>query len=282
MPSYFRPGALDEALHALATHPRTILAGGTDFYPARVGRLPSEDILDITAISGLRKIEDCGRHYRIGALTTWTDIIRQDLPAWFRALKLAAREVGGIQVQNAGTVVGNVCNASPAADGVPCLLALDTSVILGSVEGEREVPLSGFIVGNRKTIRRADELVVGLKVPKPAANSRSGFLKLGARSYLVISIVMTAMVVELTADETVERIRISVGSCSEVAYRLKNLERQMIGKPFRADLVQLITRSHFDELSPIDDVRGTTEYRLDASFNLVRRLMGELISGELS
>ena len=166
MPSYLRPVMLEEALDALAAGTPTIVAGGTDFYPARVGRPLDEDVLDVTCIPGLRGITEQDDHFHIGALTTWTDIIRADLPDSFRALKLAAREVGGVQVQNSGTVVGNVCNASPAADGVPCLLALDATVTLGSASGEREVTVADFICGNRKTARRPDELVLGLKVPQ--------------------------------------------------------------------------------------------------------------------
>ena len=121
MSSYLRPTALSDALSALADGGRTIVAGGTDFYPARVGKPLDEDVLDVTAIEGLRAIEDKGDHFLIGATATWTDLIRADLPDWFRAMKLAAREVGGVQIQNAGTIVGNVCNASPASIAVASL-----------------------------------------------------------------------------------------------------------------------------------------------------------------
>jgi CO/xanthine dehydrogenase FAD-binding subunit len=135
MGSYIRPRALDAALRARAAGPCAILAGGTDFYPARVGRTVGEDVLDITALTGLRGVREERAHFRIGALTTWTDLVESPLPAWFDAVKLAAREVGGLQIQNAGTVAGNLCNASPAADGVPPLLALDAEVELQSVRG---------------------------------------------------------------------------------------------------------------------------------------------------
>lgn len=280
MPSYLRPSDLDDALRALADGAPTIVAGGTDFYPARVGKPVSEDVLDVTAITGLRGIEDRGEGFRIGALTTWTDVIRADLPGWFRTLKLAAREVGGVQIQNAGTVVGNVCNASPAADGVPCLVALDAVVVLGSVAGERRVPITEFVTGNRRTGRRADEMVIGLEIPKIADGASSTFLKLGARKYLVISIAMVSAILEKTEAGTVERFRIAVGSCSEVARRLPDLESALAGRSVDSSLQDAVTAEHIAPLAPIDDVRGTADYRMDAALTLVRRAVHELATGE--
>ena len=276
MSSYLRPTELDEALQALAAGDRIIVAGGTDFYPARVGKPVDEDILDVTAIDGLRRIEQRGDHFHIGATATWTDLIRADLPDWFRAMKQAAREVGGVQIQNAGTIVGNICNASPAADGVPGLVALDAAVVLGSVSGEREVPITEFVLGNRKTSRKAGEMVLGLNIPVCGMDATSAFLKLGARKYLVISIVMVSAVLEKAADGTVERLRIAVGSCSEVAKRLTSLEAALAGKPADAGLAALVTKDHVAPLSPIGDVRGSAEYRSDAALTLVRRAIAEL------
>src|SRR3546814_609393 len=122
---YLRPQALEDAVAALADGGYTVLAGGTDVYPARVGRAFDDDILDITALAGQRAIDEGDDGFRIGALTTWSDLLRRPLPPAFAALKQAAREVGGVQIQNAGTLAGNLCNASPAADGVPPPLALD-------------------------------------------------------------------------------------------------------------------------------------------------------------
>lgn len=276
MSSYLRPTELDEALQALAAGDRIIVAGGTDFYPARVGKPIDEDILDVTAIDGLRRIEQRGDCFHIGATATWTDLIRADLPDWFRAMKQAAREVGGVQIQNAGTVVGNICNASPAADGVPGLVALDASVVLGSVSGERELPITEFVLGNRKTARKRDEMVLGLNIPVCGMAAKSAFLKLGARKYLVISIVMVSAVLEKAADGTVERLRIAVGSCSEVAKRLAALEADLAGKPAGAGLAALVSKDHIAPLSPIGDVRGSAEYRSDAALTLVRRAIAEL------
>jgi CO/xanthine dehydrogenase FAD-binding subunit len=203
MGSYIRPRALDAALRARAAGPCAVLAGGTDFYPARVGRTVGEDVLDITALASLRGVREEPAHFRIGALTTWTDLVESPLPAWFDAVKLAAREVGGLQIQNAATIAGTLCNASPAADGVPPLLALGAEVELQSLRGLRRLPLAEFVLGNRRTACQADELVTAVFVPKWGSQSRSTFLKLGARRYLVISIVMVAVVAELHGDGTI-------------------------------------------------------------------------------
>ena len=271
---YLRPAELDEALKALAAQRLTVLAGGTDFFPARVGKPLDDDVLDITALAALRGIADTGASHRIGALATWTDVIRAELPAHFDGLKQAAREVGGVQVQNAGTVVGNVCNASPAADGMPNLIALDAEVELASNAGRRTMPLASFVTGNRKTQRRTDEIVTALLIPKPARPARSTFLKLGARKYLVISIVMVAAVVE-AESERIARARIAVGSCSAVAQRLPALEAALQGQML-SSAAKIVTAAHLAPIAPIDDVRGTADYRRDAALTLVRRALKEL------
>ena len=260
----------------MAEAPRTVVAGGTDYYPARVGRPLDDDVLDVTGIESLRQIEDLGDRYRIGALVTWTQTIETPLPPMFDGLKRAAREVGGVQVQNSGTVVGNVCNASPAADGVPNLLALDAEIELASCDATRSVPIGKFITGNRETVRARDEVVTAISIPKPAEGTTSSFLKLGARHYLVISIVMTAGVLEPAPDGTVASVRLAVGSCSAVAQRLGTLEEALRGRPVDAGLQEAVTEDHLAALSPIDDVRGSGEYRMDAALTLVRRTLAEL------
>ena len=137
MARYHRPTTLEDALAIRAGEDVTVLAGGTDVYPAKAARagwgdMRHADILDISALPGLRGIAEEAAGWRIGALTTWTDLIRAELPPLFDGLKLAAREVGGVQIQNRGTLAGNICTASPAGDGAPNLLALDASVELAS------------------------------------------------------------------------------------------------------------------------------------------------------
>lgn len=270
MPAYLRPTRPDEALQHLASGGFTILAGGTDYYAARVGRPLNDAILDITAIRGFRDIASDIDRWRIGAGTTWTDLLETTLPPAFDGLKLAAREIGGVQIQNSGTLAGNLCNASPAADGVPALLALDASVELASTRGVRVLPLAQFILGPRKTARQGDELLTAILVPKPKHAARSHFLKLGARKYLVISIAMASVVIE-HEDGVVREARIAVGACSPVALRLPAVEEALRGKPMDAGLCGLVEASHLWPLAPIDDVRATSGYRLDSALTVVRR-----------
>ena len=274
-PVYLRPTRVEDALRALAGSPLSVLAGGTDFYPARVGRPVREDILDITDLSPLRGIVHEGQGWRIGALTTWTDLIDHPLPAAFQGLKLAAREVGGHQIQNAATVAGNLCNASPAADGIPPLMALAAEVELASLQGVRRVPLADFVTGNRSTARRSDELVSAVLVPSHGARSRSAFLKLGARRYLVISIVMVAVTFNVSEDGMIVRAGVAVGACSPTARPIPALEARLVGRPLSSDLADLVRPSDLSVLTPISDVRATADYRLDAALTLIRRALRE-------
>jgi len=276
MGDYRQPVRLEEALEVLV-RPYTVLSGGTDFYPARVGKAVDEDILDISRIKGLRGISSDGTGWRLGATTTWSELLAADLPPLFDGLKQAAREVGGQQIQNAGTLAGNLCNASPAADGVPPLLALDAEVELASRDNVRRLPLSAFIVGNRRTRLLPDELLVAVHVPRPTTQARSSFLKLGARRYLVISIVMAAVTVEI-AEDRVQAARIAVGACSAVAQRLPMLEVALTGEPLDARLAEKVQRAHLAPLTPIEDVRGSADYRLDVVVTLLRRLLTEVAS----
>src|SRR4029078_4493254 len=149
---FLRPRTLREAVEALEAPEVKILAGGTDFYPALGERRVAGTVLDVPASSEWRGISVGPDLIRIGAGATWTELIQTPLPRCFDALKAAAREVGSIQIQNRATVAGNLCNASPAADGVPPLLILDAEVELAGPSGTRQLPLSAFLTGNRSTL----------------------------------------------------------------------------------------------------------------------------------
>jgi len=270
---YLAPVDLDSALAAFADGTWTVIAGGTDFYPARVGRPLTEPVIDISGVGGLRGVAVTEDSYRIGALTRWAEIRDADLPRCFDGLRLAAREVGAVQVQNAGTIAGNLCNASPAADGIPPLLTLNASVELSSRTGTRTVALRDFLTGYRQTDLRPGELLTAVIVPRDAETSSSDFLKLGSRSYLVISIVMVASVIQTSTDGTISDVRLSVGACSPVAQRLTALEAELRGRHITDQFDHLLTVDHLAVLSPIDDVRATAAYRLEAALALIRRLL---------
>jgi CO/xanthine dehydrogenase FAD-binding subunit len=276
---YYQVRTIAEALQILAAGESAILSGGTDFYPALADRPCPPRILDISAISGLTGIEMADTEIRIGAAAKWSDIAETSLPPCLHALQDAAREVGSIQIQNAGTIGGNLCNASPAADGVPPLLILDAEVEIASLDGVRREPLSAFIQGNRRTSLRPGELLTRVVIPRTIDRGRSSFLKLGARRYLVISIVMAAACIATTGDGLVSDARIAVGACSAVASRLPALEKALISKPARRGLGEAARPEHLLALSPIDDARATASYRLDAALQLVRNAIDACAAG---
>jgi CO/xanthine dehydrogenase FAD-binding subunit len=275
--AYIRAHSIEDAVDRLSAGAWTIVAGCTDHYPARVDRHVEERILDISAIGLARDIVRDGDRVAIGALTTWSDLKSAALPPAFDALKAAAGQIGGIQIQNAGTLGGNVCNASPAADGIPPLLIVDAEVTLASAGGTRSLPLDRFILGNRRTARRGDELLTRITARTPPGRHASVFLKLGSRVYQVISIAMVAALLAVDDDGRITAAAIAVGACSEVAQRLPSLEAALTGR--RIDDIRLadaLKPAHLAPLCPIDDIRGTGEYRLDATATLVRRAIADL------
>lgn len=267
----YRPETLEDALGYLAEAPATVLAGGTDVFPALGDRPVPGRVLDVTAVSALKGIARDGDHWRIGAGLTWTELIRADLPAMFDGLKIAGRQVGSVQIQNTATIAGNICNASPAADGMPVLLTLNASIELASATGRREVALADFVTGVRQTDLRAGEVVTAVLVPDVAGDVRTGFEKLGSRAYLVISIVSLAGFVRLDGDRVAEA-RLAAGAASSVPMRLTALERDLIGLG-PDEMAGAVRRDHFAGLSPIDDVRAGADYRRDACHTLAIRLL---------
>ena len=274
-----RPDSLKQATDLLAARDYTIVCGGTDVFPGLVDRPPPAAMLDLSRLDEIRGIADQHGAIRIGGATTWSEIAAAPLLPAFDALKEAAREVGSVQIQNRGTVAGNLCNASPAADGVPPLLALDAEVELVSSCGTRRLALADFILGNRHTARAPDEILSAVFVRKPHACGRSAFLKLGTRRYLVISIVMAAVVVDCAPDHTICDARVAVGSASVVATRLPALEARLRGRPLDADVAQTIMAEELAPLSPIDDVRATAAYRMDVARELITRALRQACEG---
>ena len=284
MPAYHRPTTLEEALAIRAGEDVTVLAGGTDVYPAqggarRLGRhAPSRHARHhgrCPSLRGIAEDADALAHRRADDL----DRPHPRRPAAaVRRAEAAAREIGGVQIQNRGTLAGNICTASPAGDGAPNLLALDAES--GAGEPARPPRRADGRFHRRLSPHRsaaADEIVTAILVPKPQAAARSHFLKLGARRYLVISIVMAAGVIETDAAGAVAAARIAVGACSAVPQRLPALEAALIGQPLEA-AADIAAPAHLAPLAPIDDIRGSAAYRRHAALALVRDLLAELAS----
>jgi CO/xanthine dehydrogenase FAD-binding subunit len=276
---YDRPETLPDALAVLARGPRTVLAGGTDLYPGCEGPELAGDVLDIAGLPELTGIAAGPEGLRIGACTCWAEIRDAELPPACDALRAASAEVGGAQIQNAGTIGGNLCNASPAADGVPPLIALDAEVELAGPAGSRRLPLAAFLTGPRATDRRPDEILTTVLVPAAAIAGRSTFLKLGARRYLVISIAMVAVRLAV-ADGRIAAAALAVGACGPVATRLPELEARLVGAPAAPVLAERIEAAALAAaLRPIDDIRASAAYRIEAAAELLRRGVRELLGG---
>lgn len=272
---YVRPRSLEEAL-AIAGRGAKPLAGCTDLFPATDRPALGGALLDLTGVEGLSGITRTDRGWRIGAVTRWAEVAGAALPPAFDGLRAAAREVGAIQIQNAGTVGGNLCNASPAADGVPPLLTLDARVELASAAGRREMALAEFVTGPRRTALAEGEILTAVIVPEPAG--RGAFLKLGARSSLVISIVMAAGRIDVAGGRVAEAA-FSVGACSPVAVRLPALEAALAGLPVAEAADRVEAGLVVPALSALSDLRAEADYRAEASVVLIRRLVAGLTGG---
>lgn len=276
--AYERPTRLEDAVALLAEHGPDArpLAGGTDLIiRLRDRTLEPRVVIDVKRIEGLddgiRPLDGDDSGLVIGARAVMTTIaaderIRRD----HQALAEGAAVVGSVQIRNRATLAGNLCNASPAADGVPPLLVLDAAVELASASGTRRLPLAEFLLGNRRTARGPDEVMTAILIPAGSELGRSAFLKLGARRYLVISIAMVAVLLAAEGGR-IAAARIAVGSCSAVARRLPDAEAALLGAEAGPELGALIAPSHLAPLSPIDDVRGTASYRREAALELIRR-----------
>jgi CO/xanthine dehydrogenase FAD-binding subunit len=234
-------------------------------------------LLELSGLKELKKIRIDDDSVRIGGTVTWSEIAIAELPLCFGALKQAARRVGSSQIQNVATIAGNLCNASPTADGVPPLLALDAEVELVSSAGQRRIGLSNFIVGNRKTVLRDNEILTAIVLPRKIDASASVFVKLAARRFLATSVVSVAAVIEQDAMARVRQARIAVGSCSPVAQRLPSLERTLVGERARAGLGDVAMDADLAALSPTNDVHASAAYRRDTALTLLRRAIDACI-----
>ncbi|MGH7726083.1 MAG: FAD binding domain-containing protein [Candidatus Eiseniibacteriota bacterium] len=278
----FSPRSLEDALTRLAGSPGKIrpLAGATDLYVLlNAGQLPPGPVMSLHRVPELRSgFTWDGDRVTFGALTTYSDarrdpIVSRRLPL----LGLAARELGALQIQNRGTWAGNIANASPAADGVPVLMAYDGEVELASVHGRRRVALDQYFHGYKKTERSPDELIVSLTVKAPAPGAFERFRKVGTRRLQAISKTVLASVVERSADgRRVTRARLALGSVAPVTLRARHAEDALLDGDLGETHAERVATAVAQDVSPIDDVRSTREYRMRVTQNLLRELVLEL------
>ena len=256
------PRSLRDAVRMLdAEGPLTPMAGCTDLYVAlNFGTLKDRRFLNLWGLDDLRTMTTHGTTLRIGALCTYTDLINSRLVrARVPMLAAAAKEIGGPQIQNRGTIGGNVANASPAGDTLPVLAAADAVVVAMSVRGERRVPFVGFYTGYRRSVLRPDELITAIEIP--ALKGRQWFRKVGTRAAQAISKVVMAGVDPGRGLAP----RIAVGSVAPTVVRLPGTERALGSGLTLAAAQQIL----LEEIVPIDDVRSTAEYRRRVAANLL-------------
>lgn len=252
--------SLTQALRLLKNEARTPLAGTTDLYvELNFGTLKARRFVDIWALDELRAISLRGDTLVIGALASFSALIRSPLvQARLPMLVEAARLVGGIQIQNRGTLGGNIANASPAGDSLPVLAVVDAVLLLRSLDAERRVPITEFYTGYRKTVLRPDELIVAVEVPP--VEGRQFFRKIGTRAALAISKVVFAGVRGSVP-------RIALGSVGPTVIRVRDTERALIAGSHIEDVVRILEK----EIAPIDDLRSSATYRRLVAGNLLRR-----------
>lgn len=264
-----QPKDLREALRMLdEERPLRPMAGCTDLYvDLNFGTLKQQRFVNLWGLKELRYIRPEGERLRIGALTTYTDLIRSpEVRRRAPILAAASREIGGVQIQNRGTLGGNIANASPAGDTLPVLAVLEADVILVSRSDERRVSFNSFYTGYRKSVARDDELVAAVELP-PATGSQ-WFRKVGTRAAQAISKVVMAGLRD-------QRPRVALGSVAPTVVRLPRTEDCLTnGAELRE--AQEIMRT---EIQPIDDLRSTAAYRLQVSVNLLRRFWEDTAGG---
>ncbi len=277
MTAFYQPENLMDALTWQSENTGVIAAGCTDLLAATTAQSLRGAVLDI---SGLAEIKNISRQedgaWRIGAGASWADVAAAELPAAFAGLQQAALQVGSTQIQQVATVGGNLCNGSPAADGMVPLRVLGAQVELASVRGRRRMDLADFVTGPRQTALAPDELMVALHIPAHCAQGKSAFVKLGARKYLVISIAMAAarLVVE---DGKITGCALSIGACGPVATRLPAVEQLLTGITSQDAIAGVTDLRVAEHIAPIDDIRADRGYRLQAAGEVLRRAVAQAL-----
>jgi CO/xanthine dehydrogenase FAD-binding subunit len=261
---YKRPDSLERALHFRKSEARTPLAGATDLYVAlNFGTLEERRFLDLGGLDELRTITERDGVLSIGAMVTYTGLIRSALVRErLPMLVEAAQLTGGLQIQNRGTLGGNIANASPAGDSLPVLLAAGATVVLRSVDGERRVPFAGFYTGYRASVMRDDELIVAVEIPPIVG--RQYFRKVGTRAAQAISKVVVAGV---NGPEPA----LALGSVGPTVLRATRTERALRDGADIEEAVRILET----EIAPIDDLRSSADYRRTVAGNLLRQFWNE-------
>ncbi|MDT7780927.1 MAG: hypothetical protein QOC99_3439 [Acidobacteriota bacterium] len=281
LPSYelIVPRTLEDALALLREEPGVWrpFAGGTDLMVLlEAGKLAHRKFFSIRHLPELRGVEESGSFVSIGALITYTEVRRSAvLSRDFPLLGRAARETGGIAIQNRGTVGGNIANASPAADTPPALLVYDTEVELVSARGSRRVAYADFHTGYKQTVMRDDELIARVRLSRPRVGARHFYRKVGTRRAQAISKVCFAALAEVDGG-VLGQVRIALGSVAPVVLRCLRTEALLGGSRLDGGLTKAALNELERDIAPIDDVRSTARYRTRVAQNLLGEFLSSL------
>lgn len=275
------PNSLDDVLSLLASEPGTWkpFAGGTDLMVLlEAGKLAHRNYVSIWNLEELRGIDTGDNHITLGALTTYTAVLENPiLRNEFPMLCQAASETGGLAIQNRGTLGGNIVNASPAADSPPALLAYDAEVELVSTQGSRWLPYQGFHTGYKQMSIRPDELLSRIRLPRNTSGANHYYRKVGTRKAQAISKVCFAALGR-TNNGQIEDVRIVVGSVAPIVVRCMQTESALRGQKPDSTTVKSAQATLLREISPIDDIRSTANYRLQVAANLLADFVATLKS----
>ena len=273
------PASLADALALLKNAPGVWkpFAGGTDLMVLlEAGKLPHRNYVNIWGMNELRGIEATDTHITLGALTTYTEILEHPvLRSEFPMLCQAASETGGLAIQNRGTLGGNIINASPAADSPPALLAYDAEIELLSTNESRWVPYQEFHTGYKQMTMAPDELLSRIRMPRNTTGLTHYYRKVGTRKAQAISKVCFAAVGRMDRDQIAET-RIAVGSVAPIIVRCVQTENALRGRTRDTETVRLACATMSKEISPIDDIRSTANYRLQVAKNLLTDFLSAL------
>lgn len=284
---YFAPRKIEEALEILSKYGKEIkvIAGGTDLLIQYYDRLYEIDTwLDLKNIKELKEIKIYQNQMEIGAMVTHAQLEKsEDIKKYFPILGQAAADIGSPQIRNRGTVGGNIVNASPAGDLLAPLMAYDAQFKLFSIQKETLIPAEEFFIGPKKTILEPVQLLTRIILPLPSERTYGCWIKIGKRKALIIATITLALVVEMAEDnKTVKDVRTCLGSVAPTPIEIKEIRKKMVGKNFSQLDFNQLGQIVEDKISPIDDIRGTREYRKDVAKNIMIKALEEISSARRS
>lgn len=275
----YTPTQLTEAYQILREHGTDIkiLAGGTDLMVLfNMGQPLPHQVLNIWQLNELRTIINHGDYLQIGALCSYTQLIQDPLiRAFAPQLVAASATIGAAQIQNRGTLGGNIANGSPAGDSLPVLAAFDAQIEIGSLTGTRVVPFTQFYQGYRKTVLASDEMVLSIILNKQLATEQAAFYKVGTRAAQAISKVMCCVRATIDSDRRINQIAIALGSVAPTVIRATQTEQLLTGATIDDALIAQARNSLSSEVRPIDDVRSNAHYRRVVAGNLIAKFLRE-------